>query len=105
MKLVSKKFSDCIVNTAKHYYGISNILSKTSKLDYINFLNKIDLYYEICDLHKKKDIVSNVELLIKSDEVLFNIDKIRNKMRKKLKLFDVFVKLNHFIDDLPEIII
>ena len=99
VKTFLNEFNDCIVNKSiKHYYAISNKNSKVNRREYLTFLNKTKLDYTIIESH----FLNNVDLMIKCNEDLINIDKLKKKVLDKLNLFNVEIILNKEIKTLTD---
>ena len=95
--LFKKEFSEAILDKFEHYYCISKNDSLTSRNDYIDFCNKINLDFEEVNL----DILnnSNISLTIKAKESLFDPNILKIICWKKLKSKNVNIILNHSATD------
>ena len=93
-----KEYGDAIVNgDIKHYYCIAKKDSKVTSIQYKEFLDDMNLYYE----EKNVDFVRKnvVDLTVEVKEFLFNPDKLRKICWDKLKKYNVNVVLNtEYID-------
>jgi hypothetical protein len=95
--LFKAEFPEAILNKFDHYYCISKNDSLTSKNDYIDFCNQLNLDFEEVNL----DILnnSNISLTIKAKESLFDPNILKIICWKKLKSKNVNVMLNHLVTD------
>jgi len=85
-----KAFRQAIVSNksdTEHYYAIAKENSLTSPAQYIDFLNSIDLNYEIVPN------IPNTSLTVKVFENLFDPNLLKNIIKKRLKGSNVEVKL------------
>lgn len=78
-----------------NYYAISKNNSKTTFNEYINFLEDVNLEYQITDNPLIKDEM--VEGVVKVPEYIINIDKARNELKKQIEKFNINLYLNHEI--------
>ena len=84
-------FKDCFIKS-KNYYAISKENSKINFSDYINILEKNNLKYKIENNSLLKN--NSIEGIIKVDEKLINIGKVRNLLHRKIKELKINLKLN-----------
>lgn len=90
-KFVSE-FEDCIHRSFEKYYAISKVLSKTSSKQFKLFCDRIGLPYNLAPRNVKS--LMNplyVEDVFSVEEFVFDSDKIRSKMKNRIKTVGVEV--------------
>lgn len=98
------EFKDCILkNGYERYYAISSQDSRTSKDQYLSFLEENRLKYRVID---RLDIVKedSVDLIVKVEENSFDYEKLYLTLRERLNEARIEVRLNryftsHLIDE------
>ena len=95
--LFKKEFPEAILDKFEHYYCISKNNSLTSRTEYIDFCNQINLDFEEVKLNIINN--SNVSLTIKAQEHLFDPYILKTICWKKLKSKKVNVFLNNLVTD------
>ena len=91
MKSFKRKYGDSIVNgDINHYYAISSRDSLVSREEYIQFLDDMELDY---NLHEP---FLGTDLTIEVDEELFDKDRLRIQATQKMKGAGVNVVLNKY---------
>ena len=95
--LFKKEFPEAIIDTFDHYYCISKDNSLTSREKYLDFCREIKLDFEEVNL----DVInsSNISLVIKAKENLFDPNILKIICWKKLKSKKVNVFLNNSVTD------
>ena len=89
-----KMFKDSF-EESDNYYAISKNNSKTTFNEYINFLEDVNLKYQITNNALIKDEM--VEGVVKVPEYLININKARNILKKRIEKLNINLYLNHEI--------
>ncbi len=90
-----REFKDAVIVNTENFYAIAKNNSKTSKSQYLRFLERHNLEYKIADLPLlNKD---SVQLILKVNESLLDPKKLKQIVWKKLKQEKVRVFLNTFV--------
>ena len=89
IKSFKRKYEESVVNgDINHYYGISKRDSLVSSDDYIKFLNDMKLYYN------KVDNLRGTQLTVNVNEELFDSDKLRDTVKRRMVSSGVNINLN-----------
>ena len=97
LKTFKRKYKQSVLNgNIEHYYGIASENSLVTPDDYLKFLDKCNLDYDIVDNMK------NTSLTVKVNEELFDSQVLKSLVKKKLSSNGVKVVVNHksTIDDI-----
>ena len=88
-----KYYGDSIIREVDNYYCISNTDSKVTPEQYIDFMHRIGLEYEIVET----DLVRNdsIDLCVKVKESIFNSEKLKQICKNLLGMYCVKVKTNY----------
>lgn len=100
--LFKTKFTECIVDGFPNYY----MVEKNGKIDgkhFLNFCNLLKLEYKLDYPLNDEIILDNIELSIKTNEPVFDFNKIRKNLNQKLILSNVNLKLGHDITDIKQL--
>ncbi len=77
------EYYDAIENKYIHLYALAQDQSNTNREEYLHFLNKHSLKYEILDSHPNL-INKKFSLIINADEYLINYKKLKNIVEERL---------------------
>ena len=90
LKTFKRKYKQSVLNgDIEHYYCIASEDSLVTSEEYLSFLNKCNLDYEIVDS------IKNTSLTIKVKEELFDSQVLQSLVKKKLSSNNVKVITNH----------
>ena len=92
----NKSFKNCFLDS-NNFYSISKYKSKVSFNQYIEYLDKVNLEYEIIKNHK----LINQEMsqgIINANEKIINIHKARSILNKKLSSLGINTYFNFSVD-------
>lgn len=87
-------FSASIIKDFKQYYCIAKNGSKISSSEYLDFLNKHNLNYQIVNLSDSILNNSNIDLTLLVEEFAFDGESIRETLKKKVNDSNIRLVLN-----------
>jgi len=92
-----REYKDAVINNVNHYYCISSRDSLTTSDEYLNFLKKFHLEFEITDLKLLNK--NSIDLCIKAKESIWDPVQLKQICTNRLKNSTVNLHLNSKINN------
>lgn len=93
-KRFEEYFNKSIIKDFQHYYCIAKNNSKTTPLEYLDFLERHKLKFKIVELDESIIKLEKVSLTVLVEEYAFDGESIRESLKTNLSVSEIDMKLN-----------